>query len=106
MNQVAGSPRLQFFKSLSKVVENRLVDELDFAFGCRRGHLRVDAVNDEAELLFALTQRILGELLFSDVSDRAHELVAFECVRYSSSECVNVLESPARQQQSAGMLQV
>src|SRR6185436_5701627 len=106
MNRVASSPGLQLFGSLSKVVESPLVDELDFTVRCVHGHLSVDAVNDEAELLFALTQRVFGQLMFSDVSDRSHELVAFECVRYSSSECVNVLDSPVRQQQSIGMLEV
>src|SRR6266851_1415319 len=54
----------------------------------------------------ALPHRFFRTLLVCDVSQRSHELVAFERVRYSSSECVNVLDAPAGQQESVGMLEV
>src|SRR5258707_15455095 len=48
----------------------------------------------------------LGRLALCDVGHRSHELVAFERVRYSSRERVKVLDSPAGQQESVGMLEV
>ena len=53
----------------------------------------------------ARPHRFFRARVVRNVSHRSHELVAFERVRYSSSECVNVLDSPARQQQSVGMLE-
>src|SRR5258708_8059905 len=42
----------------------------------------------------------LVRVALCDVGHRSYELVAFERVRYSSSESVNMLHSPARQPQS------
>src|SRR5260221_968679 len=41
----------------------------------------------------------LGRFALCDVGHRSHELVVFQRVRYSSIECVNMLDSPARQQE-------
>src|SRR6476660_3827353 len=53
----------------------------------------------------ALPHRCFRTLVVRDVSHRSHKLVAFERVRYSTSERVTVLDAPGRQQQSVGLLE-
>ncbi len=67
MKNIAGPPALQFFKGLSEVVENLLVDELEFAFHCRGNYLSVDGVKNQAKPLLTLAKLFFGALTFFDV---------------------------------------
>src|SRR4029077_3507471 len=57
MHRVAGLPLLQLVECLSEVLEHLLVDEVDVASRRQGRHQTCDAVNDQAEPLFALAQR-------------------------------------------------
>jgi hypothetical protein len=68
MKDVAtGPPTIQLFNGLSEVVQNWLVDELEFAFQCRGNYLSGEAFKNQAKPLLTLSQAFLGELAFFNI---------------------------------------
>ena len=56
MDEAAGSPTIQFLRALAEVSDNLLIDEFVFAFRRHRIDEPRNAIDDQAQTLFACTQ--------------------------------------------------
>ena len=67
MDEVAGSPTIQFLRALAEVSDDLLIDEFVFAFRRHRINEPRNTIDDQAQTEFAGTQRFFHALSVVDI---------------------------------------
>src|SRR5579863_5132346 len=92
MDGVARSPTLQFFASSTKILQGLIIDGFYLSVGRHNRYQTGDAIDDQADTLFALAERLLRALAILDVESRPIPLDYFSLLISQGNAAV---EEPA-----------
>src|SRR5258705_7939313 len=99
MNEVVGSPTFQFVECPAEIIQDLPIDEFQFAFRRRSMHQPWNAIDDQAQILFALAKSLLSALQIFNIGGNTipanHATAAIpQGLSIRSKPAIDVIEPP------------